>query len=114
MKFLLERAKKRDVEVRFAPVWKAIDPFAGLPATPERVEGPPASPAKPEPSAPSAIASSPQWRWESSRGLEFQVPGDWAISDIDCGMTDAPTVARAKGVQCECLTREPHRSRSSS
>ena len=47
------------------------------------------------------------WRWESSRGIEVAVPGDWAINDSGCNQTDAPSVVRGKGSSLDCLTFEP-------
>ncbi|MFL6073528.1 MAG: hypothetical protein ACJ73S_09050 [Mycobacteriales bacterium] len=35
------------------------------------------------------------WRWESSLGLEVQVPADWSVNDLGCGKTHRPTVLRA-------------------
>lgn len=42
------------------------------------------------------------WRWESSLGLELEVPASWAINDYGCGQTDAPTVVRQQGAVLFC------------
>jgi hypothetical protein len=52
------------------------------------------------------VVETDRWRWESSLGIEAQVPADWAINDIGCGMSQAPTVARAIGARRACLTPE--------
>jgi hypothetical protein len=49
----------------------------------------------------------PGWRWESALGIEVEVPADWAINDIDCNMTDAPTVAHPRRGGRSCFTPEP-------
>jgi hypothetical protein len=49
------------------------------------------------------------WRWESSRGLEFQVPADWGINDFHCGSPVHATVIRAVGPQLDCELRNPPR-----
>lgn len=60
----------------------------------------------PAPALEQALVVPDPWRWESSRGLEAQVPAAWAINDIGCGMSQGPTVARAIAAQRLCLTPE--------
>jgi hypothetical protein len=47
------------------------------------------------------------WRLESSLGVELQVPANWAVNDSGCGMTDRPSIVRAKGISTLCYTPEP-------
>jgi hypothetical protein len=47
------------------------------------------------------------WEFVSSLGLEVGVPGDWAVNDYGCHMTDRPSVVRGRGAEEECYTPEP-------
>jgi hypothetical protein len=61
--------------------------------------------APPSHSAPVPAPPAP-WRWESSLGLELEVPSAWAINDHSCSMRDAPAIERAPGARRGCLTPE--------
>jgi hypothetical protein len=54
------------------------------------------------------------WRWESSRGLEFQVPAGWGINDLSCGTPLDDTVLRVVGPQGECALSRPSRVQTAS
>jgi hypothetical protein len=66
-------------------------------------------PADPPPSvdAGGGNHANPGWRLESSLGAEIAVPANWAVNDSGCGMTDRPSVVRAKGISTACYTPEP-------
>jgi hypothetical protein len=67
----------------------------------------PTTPVPTDPEAPDRAPPAPDWRWESSHGLELAVPASWKINDTDCNQTDAPSIVRAQGAVDECLTPEP-------
>ncbi len=54
------------------------------------------------PSAPSGRTAPAGWRIESSLGLEIEVPADWAVNDIRCNQTSAPSVVRDSDVEPAC------------
>ncbi|KYG08177.1 hypothetical protein BE21_02035, partial [Sorangium cellulosum] len=63
----------------------------------------PAASAAPAATPPAAAAG---WRFESSLGVQIEVPADWAVNDYGCNMSDRPTVVRAQVYQLGCLTPE--------
>jgi hypothetical protein len=75
-------------------------------AAKEALENVPTGPAPASTIEQPIVVGTDRWRWESSLGIEAQVPADWAINDIDCGMSQEPTVARAIGASRLCLTPE--------
>ncbi|KYF91708.1 hypothetical protein BE20_14000, partial [Sorangium cellulosum] len=64
----------------------------------------PAASAAPAATPPPAAAAG--WRFESSLGVQIEVPADWAVNDYGCNMSDRPTVVRAQMLQLGCLTPE--------
>jgi hypothetical protein len=69
------------------------------------------SPAPVTLNAPSASPTTrnpaPGWRWESSLGVEIQVPDSWTVNEFGCNMTDRPTVVRGDYTQFACAKPEP-------
>jgi hypothetical protein len=62
------------------------------------------------PSASPTIADespAPGWRWESSLGMEVQVPDTWTVNDFGCGMSDKPTIERGNVNRRACAGYEP-------
>lgn len=48
------------------------------------------------------------WRWESSLGMQIQVPDSWTVNEYSCGhMTENPTVVRGQAVQLMCAPAVP-------
>ena len=57
--------------------------------------------------APPALAPpAAGWRWESSLGVQIQVPQGWAVNDYGCDQDARPSVLRGPGPASPCKPRE--------
>jgi hypothetical protein len=53
-----------------------------------------------------AASPAPGWRWESSLGVQIQVPRIWAVNDYGCDQDDRPSVVRGAWPAEPCKPRE--------
>ena len=81
---------------------------ASLQPTPVRTTNPgrTATPMRTAAAAPTAL---PESRFESSLGMQIQVPDAWKVNDQGCNQTSAPSVNRGIGIQTACYTPTPPR-----